>query len=53
MEAIKMNNEHTRSTLDMDGIDAMSAITTSFIPSSFEMTLRGLNARNALNALSA
>ena len=48
-----MNNEHTSNTLDIDGIDAMSAITTSFMPSSFEMTLSGRNALKALKAFNA
>ena len=50
---INMNKPHTSKTLAIDGMDAMSAITTSFIPSSFEMTLRGRNALNALRAFNA
>ena len=50
MEKIKMKRKQTKRTLDMEGIDAINDITTSFIPSSFEMTLKGLSARKALNA---
>ena len=52
IEKIKMKREHTSKTFDMEGIEAMRAMTTNFIPSSFEMTLSGLKARNDLKALS-
>ena len=50
MEKIKIKREQTSKTLDMDGIEAIRAMTTSFIPSSLEITLRGLKARNDLKA---
>jgi hypothetical protein len=53
IDSIKINREQTKRTLDIDGIDAISAITTSFIPSSFEITLNGLNALSALKAFKA
>ena len=48
-----MNKKHTKSTFDIDGIDAIKAITTSFIPSFLEITLKGLSALKALSAFNA
>ncbi len=48
---IKTTREHTSITLVIDGIDANKALTTSFIPSFYEITLNGLRALKALNAL--
>jgi len=53
IEKIKINSEHTRSTFDIEGIEARRAFTISFMPSSLEMTLKGLNALRALKALRA
>ena len=53
MANISMTREHTTTTLDMEGIEANRALTTSFMPSSLEMTLRGRRALRALSALSA
>ena len=53
IEKIKMNNPQTRITFAIDGIDAIKAVTTNFIPSSFEITLSGLRALKALNAFKA
>ena len=53
IEKIKINSEHTRRTFDIEGIEARRAFTINFMPSSLEMTLRGLNALSALKALRA
>ncbi len=53
IEKININKEHTSSTLVIDGIEAIKAITTNFIPSLFEITLSGLKALNALKAFKA
>lgn len=52
MEKIKMKREQTSKTFDMEGIEAIRAMTTNFIPSSLEITLSGLKARNDLKAFS-
>tara|TARA_B110000285_G_C15001339_1_gene551581 strand:+ start:765 stop:1019 length:255 start_codon:yes stop_codon:yes gene_type:complete len=50
---MSITREQTTTTFDIDGMDASNAFTTSFIPSSFEMTLSGLSALNALRAFKA
>jgi len=53
IENTKTNKEATSMTLIIDGSEAVKAITTSFIPSSLEMTLNGLKHLKALRAFSA
>ena len=53
MEKIRMKRKQTKRTLDIEGTDAIRDITTSFIPSSLEITLNGLSARKARNAFKA
>ena len=53
MDTIIMKREQTNKTLLIDGIDAINAMTTNFIPSSLEITLNGLNALRALRAFNA
>ena len=50
MENTNMKSEATSNTFVIDGNDAVRAITTSFIPSSFEITLKGRKALRALKA---
>ena len=53
IEKMRINNEHTRSTLVIDGNEASNAFTTSLIPSFLEIILSGLSALNALSDFKA
>ena len=50
---MRMISAQTISTFVIEGIEASKAFTTSFIPGFLEMTLNGLNPRNALKAFKA
>ena len=50
IEKMRIKIKQTKRTLNIPGIDAIKDITTSFIPSFFDITLNGLSALKALNA---